>query len=81
MNFRPWARPGGIVLSGFELIHVPVGTILGIYGLWVLLSTEGAMLFSGTPPRPPAWQPPPQQWGRQNPPGPPNRHCNGLLRD
>ena len=39
MNFRPWARTWGIVLSAFELIHVPFGTILGIYGLWVLLST------------------------------------------
>jgi len=64
MNFRPWARLAGIVLSAFELIHVPFGTILGIYGLWVLLSNEGSMLFSGRPVVP-AWQPspPPQQWG------------------
>jgi len=65
LNFRPWARLAGIVLSGFELIHVPLGTILGIYGLWVLLSAEGSMLFSGRPSGVPAWQPPqtPQQWG------------------
>jgi len=73
MNFRPWARIWGIVLSAFELIHVPLGTILGIYGLWVLLSAEGTALFTGQLP-PQTWQPgPPQPWGQQqNPPGPRN---------
>ncbi len=75
MNFRPWARIWGIVLSAFELIHVPLGTILGVYGLWVLLSAEGAALFTGQPlpPSPQTWQPPaPQPWSQQNPPGPRN---------
>jgi hypothetical protein len=75
LNFRPWARIWGIVLSAFELIQVPLGTLMGIYGLWVLLSNEGTALFSGRPlpPPPAAWQPPPpQQWGQQNPPGPRN---------
>jgi hypothetical protein len=43
---RSWARIGGIVLSIFELIMVPFGTIVGIYGLWVLLSKETELLFA-----------------------------------
>jgi hypothetical protein len=33
-----WARVAGIVLSALHLLSVPLGTALGIYGLWVLLS-------------------------------------------
>lgn len=42
---RPWARIAGIVLSIISLFAFPVGTALGIYGLWVLFSTEGQRLF------------------------------------
>ena len=42
---RPWARILGIALSIVELTHVPVGTALGIYGLWVLLNRETERLF------------------------------------
>ena len=43
---RSWARVGGIVLSIFELIMVPFGTLVGIYGLWVLFSKETERLFA-----------------------------------
>lgn len=46
LKFRPWARMLGIVLSALNLLHVPFGTILGIYGLWVLLKPEAEQLFS-----------------------------------
>jgi hypothetical protein len=45
LKFRPWARTLTIVLAVFELIHIPFGTVLGIYSLWVLLSSEGAAQF------------------------------------
>jgi hypothetical protein len=45
LQFRPWARILTIVLSVLELIHVPFGTALGIYGLWVLLSQGSERLF------------------------------------
>ena len=45
LRFRPWARIAGIVLSALHLIHIPFGTILGIYGLWVLLNRETEPLF------------------------------------
>ncbi len=35
---QPWARPLTLVLAFLSLIHVPLGTALGIYSLWVLLS-------------------------------------------
>jgi hypothetical protein len=45
IQFRPWARVLTIVLSVLDLIHVPFGTALGVYGLWVLLSQDGERLF------------------------------------
>jgi hypothetical protein len=34
---QPWARMLAIVLGCLNLIHIPFGTVLGIYTLWVLL--------------------------------------------
>lgn len=48
LKLRPWARMLTIVLSALELMSVPVGTALGIYGLWVLLSPGGEKLFGRT---------------------------------
>lgn len=45
LTLRPWARPLTIVLGVLDLIRFPFGTILGIYTLWVMLSTEGAAQF------------------------------------
>ena len=58
LQLAPWSRIGGIVLSVLHLFNVPVGTALGIYGLWALLSPEGEALFrtsgmSGAPSRQP----------------------------
>ena len=45
LKLRPWARTLTIVLAIFELIRFPFGTILGVYSLWVMLSSEGAAQF------------------------------------
>src|SRR5688572_25642321 len=45
VNFKPWARTLGIVVSALDLLQVPFGTALGIYGLWVLLSKDGERIF------------------------------------
>jgi len=50
LRFAPWARIGGIVLSIFDLMWVPFGTIVGIYGLWVLFSQDAERLFTASPP-------------------------------
>src|SRR5665213_2589904 len=45
VQFRPWARMGGIILSGFDLLGFPFHTALGIYGLWTLLNRETEQMF------------------------------------
>jgi zinc-ribbon domain len=37
LNRKPWARTLAIILGLFSLPHVPFGTALGVYTLWVLL--------------------------------------------
>ena len=44
-QLRPWSRIAGIVISILSLIAIPFGTLLGVYGLWVLFSAEGQRLF------------------------------------
>jgi hypothetical protein len=46
LNFRPWSRILGIVLSAVSLINIPIGTAVGAYGLWVLLNKETERLFN-----------------------------------
>ena len=44
-RFRPWARVLTIVLSALHLLSIPFGTILGVYGLWVMLNAQSEPLF------------------------------------
>jgi hypothetical protein len=46
LKLRPWARIPGIVLSALSLMHVPFGTALGLYGLWILLHRDTERLFA-----------------------------------
>ena len=41
MHYKPWSRVLMIVVSILQLFHFPLGTALGVYGLWVLLNDEG----------------------------------------
>jgi hypothetical protein len=50
LNLKPWARILTIVLSALNLINFPVGTAIGVYGLWVLLNQETEAIFRGAPP-------------------------------
>lgn len=45
LSFRSWARIVGLVFGAFALLHVPLGTALGIYTFWVLLKPETEALF------------------------------------
>lgn len=51
LQYKPWARILGLVLSALNLINVPFGTILGAYGLWVLLNKDTERLFTAVPAR------------------------------
>lgn len=46
LSFRGWARWVGIVLSICQLLNVPLGTMVGLYGLWVLFSDDADMIFT-----------------------------------
>lgn len=48
-NLRPWARIAGIVVSILSLMMIPFGTVLGIYGIWVLFSKDTERLFAAAP--------------------------------
>ena len=48
LTFKGWARILGIVLSALNLLNIPVGTALGIYGLWVLLNKDTERLFGSS---------------------------------
>jgi len=48
LNLRPWARIVTVILSALNLMNIPIGTLVGAYGLWVMLSQETEKLF--TPP-------------------------------
>jgi hypothetical protein len=45
LKYREWARILLIVMSSLNLINIPFGTALGIYGLWALLNDSTRVLF------------------------------------
>ncbi|HEY3442925.1 MAG TPA: hypothetical protein VGK29_19350 [Paludibaculum sp.] len=45
-NFRPWARILGLVLAAVNLLNLPFGTAISLYGFWVLLKPETEALFT-----------------------------------
>jgi dolichol kinase len=49
LKYQAWARILTIVLSAVQLLNFPLGTILGIYGLWVLLNKDTERLFAPRP--------------------------------
>jgi hypothetical protein len=40
INRSPWARTLTLIFGFLSLINIPLGTALGIYAIWVLLSTN-----------------------------------------
>jgi glucose uptake protein GlcU len=40
LHREPWARLLTVVLGFLALIHIPFGTALGVYTLWVLLPAK-----------------------------------------
>ncbi len=43
---KSWARILTIVLSILNLVNVPVGTLIGIYALWVLMQESATPYFA-----------------------------------
>jgi hypothetical protein len=45
---EPWSRPLLLVLGVLALLHLPLGTALGLYTLWVLLPEQAASISRPT---------------------------------
>jgi hypothetical protein len=44
-TYQPWARYLVIVVSALGCLNIPIGTLKGVYFLWVLLQDETIKLF------------------------------------
>jgi hypothetical protein len=42
---KEWARILTLVVGFFDLLHIPVGTALGVYTIWVLMNDQTLTLF------------------------------------
>ncbi len=47
LNRASWSRMFMIIVSALYLLHIPIGTALGVYGLWALTKPEAEALFVG----------------------------------
>ena len=45
LTFQPWARYLVIVVAALGCLNIPIGTLKGVYSLWVLLQDETIKLF------------------------------------
>jgi hypothetical protein len=49
-SYAEWARGVLIVTSALNILNIPIGSVIGAYGLWVMLAEETDPLFSNPPP-------------------------------
>jgi hypothetical protein len=52
LKHKEWGRILVLIVSFFDLLHIPIGTALGGYSIWVLLNNETLPLFRKAPPAP-----------------------------
>jgi ABC-type glycerol-3-phosphate transport system permease component len=45
LKYKSWARILAIILALLNLILFPIGTVIGIYTLWVMFNDEAEALF------------------------------------
>lgn len=46
LGHKAWARYLAIVLGVLNLLNAPVGTVIGLYTLWVLMQEDAAAFFA-----------------------------------
>jgi hypothetical protein len=47
LAYKGWARYLVIVVAALGCLNIPIGTLKGVYSLWVLLQDETIALFAG----------------------------------
>lgn len=45
LSYQPWARYLVIVVAALGCLNIPIGTLKGVYSLWVLLQDDTIKLF------------------------------------
>jgi hypothetical protein len=50
LHRKPWGRVLAIIVAALNIVNFPLGTILGIYALWVLLQQAADEYFNTTSP-------------------------------
>jgi len=48
LSYMPWARYLIIIVAALGCLNIPIGTLKGVYSLWVLLQDETVKLFERT---------------------------------
>jgi hypothetical protein len=43
--FKPWARILVIIVAALSCLNIPIGTLIGVYSIWVLMQDETIKLF------------------------------------
>ena len=46
--YKRWARILVLIVSALDLLNMPVGTIIGVYSIWVLVQDDTVKLFNPT---------------------------------
>jgi hypothetical protein len=46
LSFQPWARYLVMIVAAIGCLNIPIGTLKGVYSLWVLLQDETLILFN-----------------------------------
>jgi hypothetical protein len=46
LSCKPWARVLTLVMAALGLLNIPIGTLKGVYIIWVLVQTETISLFA-----------------------------------
>lgn len=45
LSCRPWARILTLIMAALGLLNIPIGTLKGVYIIWVLVQSETVSLF------------------------------------
>jgi hypothetical protein len=45
LSYRSWARVLVIIVSALGCLNIPIGTLVGVYTIWVLMQDETVKMF------------------------------------
>jgi hypothetical protein len=49
LSYRGWARIITIIISALGCFNIPIGTLIGVYSIWVLMQDDTVKLFNKPP--------------------------------